>query len=224
MKTILSIPLLALAACATTGAADAGGSYRALGTEPFWSVTVADGRMTYESPDGGFSVPAPRVRETGDGRRYETPRITLDIWAAECSDGMSDRRFADTVRATVDGRTLNGCGGAILPPASLAGTNWSIVEIAGMAVSGELYQMQFTDDRLSGQAGCNRFSGGYTVAGDTLTAGGLAMTRMACPGAAMQHEQQASRILSSPVRISFPDGDTLVLTGAEGTIRLRRVI
>ena len=34
--------------------------YRALGTEPFWSITVANGRMTYESPEGGFSVPAPR--------------------------------------------------------------------------------------------------------------------------------------------------------------------
>lgn len=217
--------LLALltSACTTTGTLEET-SYRALGTEPFWSVTIAEGRMIYDSPDGGFTVPAPAVRETGDGRRYETRRITLDIWAAECSDGMSDRRYPETVRATVDGRTLNGCGGMVLPPASLADTSWSIVEIGGEAVSGERYAMQFTTDRMSGQAGCNRFSGGYTLAGETLTAGALAMTRMACPGPAMQHEQRASRILSGPVRITYPDGDTLVLTGADGVIRLRRAI
>ncbi len=80
------------------------------GTEPFWSITVANGRMTYDSPEGGFSVPAPAPEETGDGRIYETRRITLHIWHGECSDGMSDRRYAQTVRAVVDGRTLNGCG------------------------------------------------------------------------------------------------------------------
>lgn len=221
MRPIL-LALLA-SACATTGTPEET-SYRALGTEPFWSVTIAEGRMTYDSPEGGFSVPAPRVRETGDGRRYEMRRITLDIWAVECSDGMSDRRYPETVRATVDGRTLSGCGGASLPPATLADTNWSIVEIGGTTVSGERYSMQFIADRMSGQAGCNRFSGGYTLAGDTLTPGALAMTRMACPGPAMTHEQQASRILSGPVRVTYPDGDTLVLTGADGAIRLRRAI
>jgi heat shock protein HslJ len=84
--------------------------------------------------------------------------------------------------------------------------------------------MQFTADRLSGQAGCNRFSGGYTLGGDTLTPGALAMTRMACPGPAMGHEQRASHILNGPVRITYPDGDTLVLTGPDGSIRLRRSI
>lgn len=221
MRPIL-LALLA-SACATTATPE-GAGYQALGTEPFWSIGIADGRMTYDSPEGGFSVPAPPVRETGDGRRYETRRITLDIWRAECSDGMSDRRYAETVRATVDGRTLEGCGGAILPPASLADTSWSIVEIGGEAVSGERYAMQFTADRLSGQAGCNRFGGGYALAGDTLTPGMMVATQMACPEPAMRHEGRTLEILRGPLRISFPDGDTLVLSGTGGEIRLRRAI
>lgn len=112
----LLIPF-ALAGCATVPAAGEE-SYRALGTEPFWSVTIGNGRMAYDSPEGGFSVRAPAPRETGDGRIYGTRRLTLHIWHGECSDGMSDRRYAETVRVEADGRTLNGCGGAILAPAT----------------------------------------------------------------------------------------------------------
>lgn len=220
---LLAMAALAAAGCATTGGAT-DDSYRALGTEPFWSIEIANGRMTYDSPEGGFNVSAPRVRETGDGRRYETQRIILDIWAEECSDGMSDRGYADTVRAQVDGRTLTGCGGAILAPASLADTSWTIVEIDDQPVSGDIYAMQFTADRISGQAGCNRFSGGYTVDGPTLTPGAIMATRMACPEPRMTHERRALQVLGGPVEIGHPDGDTLLLTGNSGSLRLRRAI
>lgn len=199
--------------------------YRATGTEPFWSITVADGRMTFASPDGpGFSVPAPEPRTTFNGHRWETPRITLDVTHGRCSDGMSDRIYADTTRATVDGRELRGCGGAILAPDTLAGTSWSIVEIDGLAVSGDAYHVQFEADRISGQAGCNRFSGTWSMSGDTLTLGPLAATRMACPGPAMEHEQRAFQVLQGNVRAIHPEGDVLVLSGNGGTIRLRRSI
>ncbi len=215
------VPLLALAGCATVPAA-ADESYRALGTEPFWSIVIANGRMTYDSPEGGFSVPTSRGQELGDGRIWETRRITLQSSNQECSDGMSDNLYPQTVRAMVDGRTLNGCGGGALPPETLAETSWAIVEIDGESVSGSNYVLQFGAGRLTGQAGCNRFSGPYSVAGDRLTAGPIMATRMACPEPRMGHERSAMRLLGGPVAISHPDGDTLVLTGNGGTIRLRR--
>jgi len=113
MKTI-ALALLLLAGCATVPAAE-NESYRALGTEPFWSIAIANGRMTYESPEGGFSVAAPRGQELGDGRLWETRRITLQSSNRVCSDGMSDNSYPQTVRAVVDGRTLNGCGGPPTP-------------------------------------------------------------------------------------------------------------
>ena len=111
MKSVSLLLVLPLAACATMmpGEPEA---YRALGTEPFWSVVIADGRMTYRTPDESFSVPAPRGRETGSGRSWETRRIKLYMWHQQCSDGMSDNDYPQTVRAVVDGRTLRGCGGA----------------------------------------------------------------------------------------------------------------
>ncbi len=108
MRTVL-LGLL-LAGCATLP--DTAESYRAVGTEPFWSITIEHGRMTYASPEGGFSVPAPRGQELGDGRLWETRRITLQTSNEACSDGMSDTNYNQSVRAVVDGRTLHGCGNA----------------------------------------------------------------------------------------------------------------
>lgn len=227
MKKILALPLLALAACATTGAAPAAESYHALGTEPFWSVTIANGRMRYEAPDEEtIEIAAPAPRATANGRRFESARFTMEIAHESCSDGMSDREYADTVRVTFPeaGRTREGCGGAILPPETLTNTSWTIVAIGDEAVSGDRYVLRFEQGRISGRAGCNRFSGSYSQSGETLTAGPLAMTRMACPEPGMTHEARATRILGGPVRISFPEPETLILTGANGAIRLRRAI
>jgi uncharacterized membrane protein/heat shock protein HslJ len=227
MKAILIATLVALAGCATSAETNQASedAYRAIGTEPFWSVTIVDGQMRYETPDSrDLVVPAPQARPTANGYRYETRRLTVDVTHAPCSDGMSDRRYADTVRVTADGRELRGCGGEILPPTSLADTSWAIVDIGGETVSGERYAMQFTADRIGGQAGCNRFGGSYALAGETLTPGMIVATQMACPEPAMMHEGRTLEILRGPLAVSFPDGDTMVLTGNGGSIRLRRAI
>ena len=200
------------------------GTYRAVGTEPFWSVTISDGRIVYDDAERRrVSVRAPAARPSVNGRRYVTQRLAVDITHRACSDGMSDRRYADTVRVTVGGRVLSGCGGALLPPAALAGTSWRILSIGGANVpSSDRYQIRFETDRLSGRAGCNSFGGSYRVGRDGFQAGPLAMTRMACPPPAMAHEQAAARLLAGRLRLYYPDADTLVMRGAGGEIRLRR--
>lgn len=201
-------------------------SYRAVGTEPFWAVTIADGRMTYEGLDEPtIVVGRPDPRTTFNGRRYETPRLTVHVTHVQCSDGMSDRVYVDTVRVMANGKDLRGCGGEILPPAELAGTSWSITAIDGEAVPRELsYFLNFEEQRLGGKAGCNGFGGSYEVSGRTLVPGPIMATKMACPGPAMEHERRALEILSGPVQMDYRDGDTLVLRGRSGAITLRRAI
>ena len=219
--------LIAATALTLAGPAIAQGDapYQARGTEPFWSVTIGGGRIVYSDPEGRrVAVRTPVARPSFNGRRYVTRRLVVDITRQQCSDGMSDLLYADTVRVTVNGRALQGCGGAILPPATLQDTSWEILSINGSRVAGgELYQIAFAANQLSGRAGCNSFSGRYQVGRNGFQAGPLAMTRMACPGPAMQHEQAVSRILAEPVRLYYPDGRTLVMRGASGgEIRLRR--
>lgn len=201
--------------------------YHGHGTEPFWGVTIDGNRILFESPDDSRIRATARPRAIRGGRVYESPRLTIEIRHRACNDGMSDRYQADTVRVWLGrrtGRGLEGCGGAALPPASLADTGWAIVAIGGEDVArAEDYNLQFSEGRIHGQAGCNRFSGPYREAGRTLTPGPMIATRMACPAPRMRHERDVLRLLGGSVRVAYPDGETLVLTGNGGTIRLRRL-
>lgn len=107
------------------------------------------------------------------------------------------------------------------PPPPITG-QWSIVAIGQEAVSGSQYVLRIDAAALAGRAGCNSFSAAYTLAGDLLTVEAPRSTRMACAPAIMAREQRALAILTGAVRSRRPDAGTLVLTGEEGAIRLRR--
>ena len=70
---------------------------------------------------------------------------------------------------------------------SLVGPTWVVVELAGTPVpltpAERQPSLQFlAGGRVSGTDGCNRVRATYTLAGERLTFGPVAMTRMACPG------------------------------------------
>lgn len=224
--------LLVLAACTPAaepppqGPGEQAAAYMALGTEPGWTLEITPSRLNYDGDYGEtkIMVPNPGAKPSFNGERYVTDRLKIDITHGECSDGMSDRRYRDTVTVTADGKTVKGCGGKILPPTELAGTNWTFVSIGSVAVAADRpTALQFDGNRMSGSAGCNRFSGSYSVDGGTLKAGPLMATEMACPG--MELEQAFFKLMASPVSLTFADDGTLILTGSEGrTAVLKRVI
>ena len=221
---------LFLAALVTGGVAAAqppapeGEIYSAHGTEPFWGLAFEDGRMIYTDPEGArIEVPRPRPATTRGGVHiYRTPRMTVEIsHEGRCSDGMSDYEYADMVRVRLGrgrgGRPLEGCGGGMLPPVTLADTNWLIVDINGSIVGGETYQLSFDGEgRLSGQAGCNRFSGPYSQSGRTLNPGAIVSTRMACPGDRGRDEARVLELLRGPVLINYRGGMIMSLQENNG--------
>lgn len=235
MKSAL-LPLVALlAACATTPdptpAPPRAENYRAIGTEPGWAVTITSTQIEHLGDYGKTRIvtPRPEPRITFNGRRYEARQgahsLVVDITHAKCNDGMSDRIFADTVMLIVDGRTLKGCGGAIVPPTTLADTNWTIVSIGGTPVTGDRpATLSFTKDRLSGSSGCNRFSADYAQQEGRLRLGRVASTRMACPEPAMVQENRLFAILADEITVNFRDGDTLVLGSRDGEVVLKRLV
>ncbi|WP_411339565.1 META domain-containing protein [Sphingopyxis sp. J-6] len=227
------VSLFALSACVPAAEppqspGGSAGSYMALGTEPGWTLEITPGLLNYDGDYGDTKIVIanPGARPSFNGERYVTPRLTVDITHGECSDGMSDRRYRDTVTVTADGQTVKGCGGGILPPAELAGTSWTFVSIGGVKVAPDRpTSLQFEGERLSGSAGCNRFSGSYSHADRTLTAGPLMATEMACPGAGMTQENAFFALMRGPVSTSFPTDGTLILAGADGkTAVLKRAI
>jgi uncharacterized membrane protein len=119
MREILAIlPALALAACYPPPPPPPitpnppGGVYRATGTEPFWGLTI-DGRQMVFTLAGTSPItePTPRVIVGIAGEIYQTPRLSVNIVHTQCSDGMSDRTYPDTVQITADGHHYEGCGG-----------------------------------------------------------------------------------------------------------------
>lgn len=87
--------------------------YLADGGEPFWSLEIADGRLTYRRDDATISAHLPPRRETTNGYRYETPAIVVEIKYEECADDGNTTR-ADSVTVTVGEDTVRGCGGEVL--------------------------------------------------------------------------------------------------------------
>jgi heat shock protein HslJ len=261
MKTIFLAPLLALAACQTTagpyGQGPSGypepapyppqsypqpgypvqGDYRAIGTEPFWDLTIGR-EMVFTDRGNNIRVaePTPPVRTGFAGETYQGRRLFVNIVHARCSDGMSDRSYPDTVNVTVDGRAFRGCGANAaffgnvgenglsnaVPSQggfNLANTNWRVVSITGRAVAPGGYYLNFMPDRVSGRFGCNTIGAGYTVEGSTLRAGALMMTRMACENNNLEAEGVA--VLQQPMTIS-ESGDRMTLSNRAGTIEMTR--
>ncbi len=237
MKRTMRLRLATLALLAAASPAVArpqgpeGEIYTAHGTEPFWGLTFEDGKMIWSDEVERIEVLRPRPTTRGGVHVYRTRRFTVEVsHEGRCNDGMSEYEYPDTVRIRFGrsrtGRALEGCGGGILPPATLLDTGWSIVDIDGAQVGGEAYQLQFDANGMQGRAGCNRFSGPYGQSGHILTPGALRVTRMACPGEAGAHEAKVLRLLGGPVRISYRGGMIMMLQadrdGAGVYVTLRR--
>ena len=90
-------------------------TYRAIGTEPFWDLEI--GReliFTDRGNNVSVSQAAPAPIQGTAGPTYQTSRLEVNIVHRQCSDGMSDRSYPDTVDVRVDGRQrYRGCGAPI---------------------------------------------------------------------------------------------------------------
>jgi uncharacterized membrane protein len=118
------------------GGVDLGQPVRALGTEPFWGVTLSEEGLVYEGVDRPREV-APRGEvelvgtmavisgETDKGRTIEVTLIDTD-----CSDGMSDRLYPLTARVRIGDETLTGCAASVAAIMS-AGESGPVTEPAG---------------------------------------------------------------------------------------------
>ena len=212
------------------------GGYRAIGTEPFWDLEIGrDMVFTDRGNNATVRQPTPRPINGTAGEIYRTQRLEVNIVHSQCSDGMSDRTYPDTVQVYVDGRLYRGCGAQSSffsqvsetgqpnypaqggPVPNLSGTNWRVVSINGTQTPASNFYVNFMPDRMSAKFGCNSLGAGYTQNGNMLTAGAIMATKMACPD--MSFETQGSAIMMQPMTISGL-GNRLTLSSRAGTIEL----
>jgi heat shock protein HslJ len=212
------------------------------GNEPSWSVDLTEpGVARFATPDQeavayrGLATRHAFLPETLWRGSPATGR-DLVVWLQDstCADNMSGTKLPVSARvSTPDGRFLSGCcrvaaktaGGNV--PATIEGSVWRLKELPG-ASSAALAKLdrpvmaRFESGRLTGFAGCNNFSGSYTVEGDQLKIGPVASTQMACPEPGSSIETAFHKALSGTLRYVL-DGDHLTATTASGdTLRFQR--
>ncbi len=216
------------------------GDYRALGTEPFWDLTIGSRDMIFTDRGTGLTVsqPTPTPISGTAGPIYRTQRLEVNVTHTPCSDGMSDRTYPDTVQVRVDGRLYRGCGTPgdtlapipptqPLPPVSgipgpqLDRTRWTVAAINGRRTppTGN-FSMEFDEGRLSARFGCNNIGAGYTQTGAALDAGAILATKMACPD--MSWETQGIAVLDQTMQAQALGRNRMVLTSSAGSLELVR--
>ncbi len=104
------------------------------------------------------------------------------------------------------------------PGAGLGGTSWLLVDLDGSvefdaAIAPTLSFAE--DDTLSGFAGCNTYTGSFTVDGGSIDIGPLGATRMACPPPASDVEAVYLPALDAVGAWEIRPGGNLVLTGPQ---------
>lgn len=91
--------------------------YQARGNEPGWSLLIHYGRIEYAGNYGDKTIKVlrPEPRPSFNGRRYVTPRLTVDVTYSRCNDAMSGKGYEHQVMVIADGQSFKGCGGARRP-------------------------------------------------------------------------------------------------------------
>ncbi|MCX6069250.1 MAG: META domain-containing protein, partial [Chloroflexi bacterium] len=136
-----------------------------------------------------------------------------------CRDGMSDTKHPMVARISLpDGRLLAGCCRVPVLASSFEGPTWRLTALGSRDVAGlatDPVTARFEAGRVSGFSGCNRFTGAYTMDGDSVIVGRLAGTMMACTDPRMALEKAFLGGLTGKLRQAI-SGDRLTLTPATG--------
>ena len=190
-------------------------SFRARGNEPFWDLTInADGLVLKSWGKVVFQAKHYERKEVHGITRIEASQkgrsLAVTVRNKLCASDMAGMVFPFSVRLSIAGRHLRGCGGEIMD--ALAG-DWRVVRMGGAPLPASV-AMNFDfarDGSVSGQSGCNRFFGDIKVTGESLHFGPLGMTRMACPDPQREAEETFMKLVPTV---------TLVMPGEGRQIRL----
>lgn len=196
-------------------------TWRAGGHEPDWAVEVRGGTVGLTRPGTAavnWSLPAPEAAGTGTLYRLGTDGPVLTVHPEPCRDSMTGMPHPDRVTFAEGGHILAGCGGD--PATLLAGPDWRIAEVAGVALPEDAEAtLRFSPGGgLFGKAACNRFMGRHALSGEGLRLETGGMTMMACPEPLMAAERAILDALGRVDRFDFDPGGDLLLLGGDGVL------
>jgi heat shock protein HslJ len=105
-----------------------------------------------------------------------------------------------------------------LQSSDVVGSTWNLLYFRkSEPIPGTSFTLQFTDEGIQGNAGCNHYFGAYQVNGEQISISDMGMTEMACldPEGLMDQEQYLLSFLSNCVSFKLQEG-LLILARADG--------
>jgi heat shock protein HslJ len=160
-----------------------------------------------------------------------TTAMACDAPASEVEVAyLANLANAATYTATSDSLTIYDDSGALILTYAAGAANplegeWVVTgynngsEAVVSPITGTTLTATFTADMISGNAGCNTFTGSYKLDGDQVTIGPLAATRMACDEAIMTQETQLLTALQTPATVEATGGK-VTLRDASGAMQV----
>ena len=119
---------------------------------------------------------------------------------------------------------LTACATTANAPLELAGTSWQLASASGGALAmpeAKAVTLEFTADQASGNGGCNRYNGSYTLRDGVLTLGPVIATKRGCIGPGNEIEAAWFGALAQPLKVSSSEGELQLVTAAGETVTLR---
>ena len=203
--------------------------FTARGQEPGWLIRIDESGISLNTDFGALQLRMPRTEPqiTADGILYRTAadgrRLSVSIQPRICADIATGMPHPYRVRYDLDGRTGSGCGGD--PRTLLTGGEWTVESIGGKPViAGSGMTIQFLkEDRVAGNASCNRFIGGYRLNGEGISFHQLGGTMMACDEPLSEQETRFLGLLRDTYRFEIdPEGRLVLHTTRQKSIEARR--
>jgi heat shock protein HslJ len=146
----------------------------------------------------------------------ENGQVMLEVTAAGPGDAACCKRHkTNKVYALQNGKLaeIAGAGQDLvkISAADLDGTTWTLLELSEdqPALADTEVTLSFAGDQLSGSAGCNNYTGSFSLGADNpfvLTTGPIAATKMACPDPILNQENAYLNALQSAVQWGYEIG------------------
>jgi heat shock protein HslJ len=139
-------------------------------------------------------------------------------------------RVATWVGGEEGAELLDGSGETVLElteaeATAFTGTTWVATmlnngrEGVESVLEGSEATAEFDDEgRVAGSSGCNRYTGPYTLDGETIQVGDLAGTRMACADPGLTEQEELFLTALEQAAVARVDGDTLELRDGDGDL------
>jgi heat shock protein HslJ len=181
--------------------------FKATGNEPFWLLEIDfDNSMHFKTLNGidiTTNISKGEKAMDADVTRYvgqtDTSELIVQIFNQECIDDMSGKKsdFGVTINYKKnkedDYENYKGCGNYLANERLNA--KWELESINSKPINKEdfnlkipVLQFDLSEKRVSGNAGCNSFSGPIELLGKSIKFGNLISTKMACQDMKFENE------------------------------------